>query len=374
MHMVVDGRCIHAHMGGIGVVAKHLLGHWGVHARGHRITVLIGPQPPVDLQLPGIAIHRVGGGMIDEAFEQVALPDVLADLDADLYLNPTFAVPSLKTTAAQVAIIHDVVFEDHPEWVEDGLREYLQRAARFSAVHADRIITVSDYSRQRICELYGVAPERVTRIYNPVPDDAFEAPDQASVSVVRRELRLPGPYALFLGTIEIKKGIRELLDAFGKMCARGHPGSLVLAGAQGGPSFDLAAAIERAGAPGRIVHLGYVQEQWKKPILAGADLLVYPSLYEGFGMPPLEAMALGVPCLVNDATSLPEVVGDTAIRVDVRDGEALIRGLVRGLSDATFRSHARRAGPERARSLFDRRILADRFLDICESTLASAVV
>jgi hypothetical protein len=170
-------------MGGIGQAARNLALGMARERREHRITVLVGPQAP-EFQVSGAALVPVGGAMIDERFEQLHLPPLLRRLNADLYLNPTFSVPVVKTTRHQIAIVHDVVFEEHPEWVEPRLRAYLSRWSRFSAQEADRLITVSDYSLGRIQALYGVEPGRIRRIYNGVPDHFFRRPDPSEVDRV----------------------------------------------------------------------------------------------------------------------------------------------------------------------------------------------
>jgi alpha-1,3-rhamnosyl/mannosyltransferase len=295
----------------------------------------------------------------------------------------SFSVPVLKTTRRQIAYIHDVVFEDKPEWVEPGLRAYLQRWSRFAANHADRIVTVSDHARSRICDVYGIPSERIKRIYNGIPAETFDTlpSDHINKTLNRYGLATSAessasPYLLYLGSAEPKKGTPELLTAFVELAKRGFDGQLIMAGGKSGPDWDLDAAIAGAesrirtnagssSAP-RIRHVGYVDEDEKKALIAGCALFVYPSHYEGFGLPPLEAMALGIPCVVNDATSIPEVVGDAALRVDVRDQEAFIKALEHGLYDKDFRDKARVAGPMRARMFtWDR--AANELLDLCES-------
>lgn len=365
MHIAVDCRCIHSHMGGIGRAALDLVLEMGRRSRGHRITMIIGSGNTEELHVPGVHILPVQAAMIDEPFEQLALPSVLAELRPDVYLNTTFSVPAVKTTRIQVSIVHDVVFEDRPDLVEPGLRSYLCRWSRFAAAHADHLLTVSDHARQRIRAVYGVPESRISRVYNGIGLSCFTPPLDEDIVRVRSKFKLDGPFILYLGSIEVKKGIVELLEAYQGAVKSGHEGILVLAGGISGQSLDLGREVERLRLQNRVRAVGYVNEIEKKALLGACQLFVYPSLYEGFGIPPIEAMALGMPCLVSDQTSLPEIVGDAALVTDVRETPRFTARLLEAASDPEFRRRAAREGPARAREYSWERS-AGEILDICE--------
>lgn len=360
MKVVFDGRSIHRNMGGIGRAALDLCRAVSVARGGHALTLLLGRGAPADLRIEGVEIVPVDAAMIDEPFEQLRLPSLLERLGADLYLNPTFSLPAIKTTRYQVSIIHDVVFEERPEWVDPGLRSYLSRWSRFAATEADHLLTVSDDARRRIRKVYNVGADRVTRIYNGISPESFQLPSPKAIADVRRKYGLSQPYMLYLGAIEPKKGVAELVHAFPKL---DFTGTLVLAGGQGG------LALELPRAP-YVRALGYVPDEDKKPLLQGASLFVYPSRYEGFGLPPLEAMALGVPTVVGSETSLPEVVGDAALTADVGQEALFVRTLRHGLTDVEFRARAAKAGPKRARRFSWERSAAE-FLQLCDTLEAT---
>jgi glycosyltransferase involved in cell wall biosynthesis len=365
MHLVVDARSIHRHMGGIGRAALQLIPELARLRGAHRMTAILGADPPEGVDLGEVDLMQVEAGMIDEHFEQLGLPTVLEDLAADVYLNPCFSVPALRTSRAQASIIHDVVFEDHPDWVEPRLRDYLQRWSRFSAASADHLITVSEHARARIGAVYGVAGERITAIPNGIPATAFARPPDERLQRVRVAHRLGAePFVLYLGSLEPKKGTPTLIRAFASLVARGFTGTLVLAGSPGGVEMDLPALIAGSGCPERIRVAGYVDESDKQALLAAADQLVYPSRYEGFGIPPLEAMALGTPCVTSNVTSLPEVVGDVALTVPPDDHLALSAAMLQARDDEAFRARARAEGPQRARR-FAWPQAARRYWDVC---------
>lgn len=365
MHLAVDCRCVHPHMGGIGRAALDLVRALGAHPRGHRITMIVASDRVGELMVSGVHILPVDGAMIDERYDQLLLPSALQELGADAYLNTTFSVPAIKTTKLQVPIIHDVVFEDRPDYVDPPLRRFLSRWSRFAAQEADHLVTVSDHARERIRKVYGVESSRITRIYNGLSPSSFEPPTKADAERVRSKFDLHDPYLLYLGSIEPKKGMVELLTAYRRASDQGLAETLVLAGGKGGPEFNLDALVREAGGPRRVRVLGFVSEEEKKALVAGSSLFVYPSLYEGFGIPPLEAMALGVPTLVSDETSLPEIVGKAAIATPVRDAGVFAQALVRGTRDDVFRRRALTAGPERARQ-FRWEQSADQVLDLFE--------
>jgi alpha-1,3-rhamnosyl/mannosyltransferase len=352
-------------MGGIGRAALELVRELGSQGRGHRITMIVGAGHAGELSIKGVHILPVDAAMIDERFEQLDLPSLLEELAPDLYLNTTFSVPAIKTTRLQAAIVHDVVFEDQPEYVEPGLRDYLCRWSRFSASHADHLLTVSDHARERIQSVYGIDPARITRVYNGVASSCFVPPDDRDVARVREKYSLDRPFILYLGTVEIKKGILELLRAYRQAVDTGLSELLVLAGGRGAPGLDLEAEVMKVGCVGRIRTLGFVDEADKKALLKASSLFVYPSLYEGFGIPPLEAMALGVPCVVSDQTSLPEVVGDAALVAEVRHPGKFAKSLAQGIQDDSFRRAAEAGGPARARQFTWERS-ASQVLELCE--------
>lgn len=366
MHIVLDCRSVHSHMGGIGKVAWGLAEELGRCRRNHKVTLIIGQHLPPDFHIGNVELLQVDAAMIDEHFEQLGLVAALEEMQVDVYANTTFSVPALKTSSRQVAFIHDVVFEDHPEWVEPKLREYLCRWTRFAAGHADAIVTVSKHAKNRIALAYGVDRQKISAIYNGLRPECHVAPSSDLIAQARQKHSLTKPYILYIGALEPKKGIAELLRAFA-LLSRMHPDiGLTLVGGLGGPDFDINAAISGCGCPERVKRLGYLPEEEKQALLAGSALFVYPSHYEGFGLPPLEALALGIPCVVNDATSLPEVVGAHALTVDVRDPERFAAAMARGLEDDSFRTDARTLGPRWAKRFTWRRA-ADRFLDLCES-------
>jgi glycosyltransferase involved in cell wall biosynthesis len=364
VRVVLDCRCIHRRMGGIGRGALALVRSLSRMASGHQLSVIVGAGHEVELGFEGVTVITVDAAMIDERFDQLILPNLLLEMSADLYLNLTFAVPVIKTTRLQAAFIHDVSFEDCPELVEPRLRDYLSRWSKFTAAHADHVVTISEHARGRIREVYGVPEDRITRIYFGIEESAFLPPEAIDLARVKARFGIDAPYILYLGAVEPKKGISQLLAAFRKAIDLGLVEDLIVAGPPGAPIFDVMAQAKKAGCADRVRTLGFIEDQDKKPLMASASLFAFPSLYEGFGLPPLEAMALGVPCIVSDQTSLPEIAGEVAIVTNVFDLARFAADLVHGVRDQHFRRNSGRAGPDRARAFSWHKSAAE-LLNLC---------
>jgi len=216
-----------------------------------------------------------------------------------------------------------------------------------SATRADRIVTPSEFTRNDVLKLLPVEPERVVVIPGGI-DPSFKPQPDAEVATRLAPLGLrPGDYLLFLGTIEPRKNLARLLQAV--ELAGPKIGPLVLAGGRGWNNAAIRDAIVRLARDGRVRDLGYVPDDLRPALHAGARAFVYPSLYEGFGLPPLEAMACGTPVLTSNVSALPEVMGDAALYVDPHDVSELAGCLTRIWRDDALRADLRARGLARAR-------------------------
>jgi glycosyltransferase involved in cell wall biosynthesis len=214
---------------------------------------------------------------------------------------------------------------------------------------ADRVITVSEFSKREMVELYGADPAKLGVIYNGV-DPRFGAGaggGKASAALLMK-LGLPQRYALYVGALEEKKNIPRLLTAWRLVSARVPGVKLVLAGGQGGKEFDAQAAVEAADVKSAVALVGYVPDDVLPAAMARAELFVYPSLYEGFGLPVLEAMASGVPVVTSRTSSLGEVAADAARLVDPENVEELAGAMAEVLTDRKLARELVRKGKARA--------------------------
>ena len=261
---------------------------------------------------------------------------------------PNFILP--PCTNPTIATIHDLSHLHYPQFHPPERLIYLDRYFPRSLQQATRLITVSQFVRQELINILGVAKERIITVYNGV-DPVFRPYAAGEVlSVLHRHALVPDGYLLAVATFEPRKNLGRLTDAYGRLpIALRKKFPLILVGAHGWLTTDLErklAAFERLG---QLRQLGYISESELPFLYAGAHAFAYPSLYEGFGLPVLEAMASGVPVLTSNCSSLPEVAGDAALLIDPEDVEGLTAGLERLLEDQAWRRQAVEKGLRQAK-------------------------
>jgi len=272
-------------------------------------------------------------------------------------------------TARTVLTIHDLTILLFPQLHPPKRLALMGPALVPAARRADRIVASSACTRDDVLKLLPVEPERVVVVPGGI-DPIFEPKPAAEVAACLAPLGLrAGEYLLFLGTIEPRKNLARLLHAVER--AGSEIGPLVLAGEKGWNNAGIRHAVARLARDGRVRDLGYVPDDLRVALYAGARAFVYPSLYEGFGMPPLEAIACGTPVVTSNVSSLPEVMGDAALFVDPEDVSALASGLTRLWRDEALRADLRARGLARAREFsWDRtaRLMLDVYRDVLEET------
>jgi glycosyltransferase involved in cell wall biosynthesis len=245
-----------------------------------------------------------------------------------------------------VLTVYDLAFRVEPSWMPDAASEY-DRRLRAALERADHVVTISESTRQDLLRFYDIAPERVTAVLLGVaPPPPVSAFPPAFPSGVR------SPFILAVGTLEPRKNHLGVIKAFERLDC---PHQLVIAGARGWKDEGILAAIERSPRRDQILRLDYVDADVLDGLYRGADLLAYPSLYEGFGLPILEAMARGCPVVTGNGSSLPEVGGDAAVYVDPRSVDELAAAMERLLGDAALREQLVTAGRARAAAFTWRR-------------------
>jgi glycosyltransferase involved in cell wall biosynthesis len=259
----------------------------------------------------------------------------------DLFYSPDFVLPPLRRATRAVLTVHDLTFLRHPETFPPKLHAYLKRAVPRSIRRADHVLADSEATREDLIALLDVPPAKITPLYCGVTARfTSEAAPGERERLQRRYQIDDAPYILAVGTIQPRKNYRRLMEACDPIAAE-HNLSLVLAGQTGWMAEPIAAAAAKRP----YVHLmGYFEDEDLPALYRQAAVLAFPSLYEGFGLPPLEAMACGTPVVASNASSVPEVVGDAALSVDPLDVEGLTAALRRALDDADLRTQLREAG------------------------------
>lgn len=315
----------------------------------HEFIAYLDADPPPNL--PFMVDGRVEAGWQvralqaahDRLWTLAALPAAARADGLDVlhvqYNGPRLRRPALVTT------VHDVSFRLFPEWFPVRDRLLLDWGLRSTLGAAAAVLTGSECTRDDLQQLYGIPPERITVTpYALLP--GFTAPSEARVAAIRAQYHLSGPYLLFVGVRQPRKNLPRAIRAF-LAARRTHrlPHRLAIVGKPGWCADETEAAL--AAAEEAVVALGYVPDDDLPALYAGADAFLFPSLYEGFGLPVLEAFACGAPVITSAVGALPEVAGDAALLVDPTAEDQIADAIFRVLSDAQLRARLIAAGHER---------------------------
>jgi glycosyltransferase involved in cell wall biosynthesis len=255
-------------------------------------------------------------------------------------LLPLRGVPTVLT-------VHDLIFRHLPEHHKPLNRWYLNLTLPLYCRRADHVIAISECTRRDLIAAYDLPPQKITVVHEAA-DARFQPQSPEMVGLVRARYGLPPRYILFVGTIEPRKNLTRLLTAFESLGAQGLTDGLVIVGKRGWLYGDFFARLERSPARDAVLFPGYVPDEDLPAIYAGAQALVFPSLYEGFGLPVLEAMACGTVVVASNASSIPEVGGDAVLYFEPTDGEAMAASVRRALSEPDLAADLRGRGLARA--------------------------
>jgi glycosyltransferase involved in cell wall biosynthesis len=296
-------------------------------------------------------------------WEHLLLARDLRHAGLNLLHAPVNSLPP-RLPCPGVVTIHDLAVLRYPHLFRPARRRYQQYSMRQSARRAALVIAISEHTRQDVIELLRVPDERI-RVISPILEERFVPPtSEEAIAQFRQRRGLPAQYILFLATLEPRKNLRRLIEAYALLKREtALPHQLVLAGARGWYYQTLEQQVHAAGLQEQIRFAGFVPEEEKPLWYQAADLFVYPSLYEGFGLPVAEAMACGVPVVTSNVSSLPEVVGDNAVygpqaalTIPPDDTRALARAMQQGLLDFALRQQLRERGLARVQRFAPARI------------------
>ncbi len=261
----------------------------------------------------------------------------------DVFHGTDHLLPPLRR-ARTVFTLHDLIFKFFPEYHLPLNRAFLGLMLPRFLRRADAIIAVSECTKRDAIRLYHLPPEKITVIYEGVDPALRPVEDKNLIEQARARYAHDQPFVLYLGTIEPRKNLIALIDAVRALRARGLPHRLLIAGRKGWlyqATFD---HVTRTGMSEAVVFLDYVPDAELPALFAACDAFVFPSLYEGFGLPPLEAMACGAPVVCSNTSSLPEVVGEAAVLFDPRDVGEIAGAIERVVSDVALRDELRAKG------------------------------
>jgi len=259
------------------------------------------------------------------------------------YTAPLFAPCKVVTT------IHDISYEHLPETFNRRSRFQMKLTIRHTARHADHVIASSEYSRQDVIDMYQLRPEKVTAIPLAAPASYKPVTDQSRLNLIREKYSIKGDFILGVGSIHPRKNLSRLISAYAALVKRRDDvPALILVGKKGWLSDETFNAKELSGLGDRVRFTGFVPDEDLPPLYSAAKIFVYPSFFEGFGLPPLEAMQCGTPVITGNRTSLPEVVGDAGLQVDPFQIDAIADAIEKVLSDEKLSSELSERGLKRA--------------------------
>jgi glycosyltransferase involved in cell wall biosynthesis len=313
-----------------------------------RYELLYAPSQQTDLTAvpsqPNVHVRRLP---LPERWQTIAWQRLRIPLWADIlaggtgvFHSPDFALaPTLR--ARTVLTVHDLTFVVRPECAEPSLRRYLSGVVPRSVRRADRVLADSKATADDLIRLYGAAADRMEVVY-AAADERFRPLPNPEAEALLADLEIPRPFILTVGTLEPRKNISRLVDAFLSLDLPHH---LVVAGTRGWLYADL---LEKLQQP-RIIFPERVSDEQLVGLYNLAEFFVFPSLYEGFGLPDLEAMACGTPVASSNAPCLPEVVGEAALCFDPEDTPAMAAAIKRLASEPSLRQELSAAGLEQAK-------------------------
>ena len=286
-------------------------------------------------------LHRI-------AWEQTFFPLLIRRYHLDVVHSPHYTSPILAS-CTRVVTFHDMTFFLHPEAHLLYKTVFFRAIMPVSARRADALIAISQNTRNDIVRLFPIDPAKVytipygiASIFRPVPK-----PMQGRIL---RKYGLPAQFVLYVGNLEPRKNLPMLLRAFNRLVQRGLPHALVLAGSRGWKDEEIFATLRGLNLGHRVFLPGYIPQTELPALYSAASLFVYASLYEGFGLPVLEAISCGVPVITSNAASMPEIVGGGGVLIDPNDEFELTDAMSRVLTDDDLRTRLVGEGLERSRS------------------------
>ena len=355
MHIAIDIQPVLGKRSGVGWYAFHLVKALSRIDKNNKVILFyfdfLKNSGGIPTDNPRFKNHPIylPRRVFNFAWKKLGISSVDFFVRADVFHFPNFVIPPLKKGKA-VVTIHDLAFRRYPEYIEPKNLSFLTEQLPRTLKRADSVIVNSEFTKNELISFYDIVPEkvRVTRLgvseeFRPVEEPGF-------LEETRKRYQLPKRFILSLGTLEPRKNVPALLKAYSRL--RQSPGfehKLVFAGMKGWLYDGIFEQIKRLNLENQVLFIGYVPEEDLPFLYNLSELFVFPSLYEGFGLPVLEAFACGVPVIVSDRASLPEVAGDAAILIDPEDIDALTRGMKNVLGNEDLRTELIAKGFRRAK-------------------------
>lgn len=357
MRIAIDARYINDHFPGIGRYTYNLLQALAELNSDHTFVVLYNPdlpntRYPVEslTRYPSIRLIRTRIAPFSPA-AQVRIPQILRNIQAQLFHAPYYVRPYAGLPCPSVVTLYDIIPRRFPSNVPVHSQLLFDRLMRLAIGASQHILVLSESARSDIATTYGIPPQDMT-VTPLAADERFDLQSATQIAAMRQKYQLPPRYVLSLASNKPHKNLPRLVEAWGQVSQHASisqpPIYLVIAGHWDERYPAARERVKHLDLEQTVRFLPNVIEEDMAALYSGAMAFVFPSLYEGFGLPPLEAMACGVPVLCGTTSSLPEVVGHAALRVDTQQVEAMAQGLTRLLTDNGLRERLHVVGQARA--------------------------
>ncbi|MBN1349086.1 glycosyltransferase family 4 protein [candidate division KSB1 bacterium] len=346
MKICIDARKVFDF--GIGTYLRNILYQFAKMEHGHRFFLLTAPNDLDRLQQLSNGfelVPEIAGKY--SLREQFSIPRVLRRLDVDLYHSPHYVIPLIKTRPT-LTIIHDVIHLIFRQQLKTpGAFYYASFMLRHAVKHSDQLVTISEWSKADIVRTLGADPAEIEVIYGAVDEFFKKQTQRDAVEMVARKLNLHSNYLLYSGAFKAHKNIDRFIRAFARL-SRDECPLLVLAGDRLANYPALQATIHDLSLDDRIINPGWLEAEDFLALYQGAAAFVFPSLYEGFGLPPLEAMYCQIPVVSSNASCMPEILGEGAHYFDPNSIDDMASKIHDVLSDNSLRERLIRRGRQQA--------------------------
>ncbi|SDF71541.1 glycosyltransferase family 4 protein [Terriglobus roseus] len=353
MRVLIDATGLTKRKAGVGVYGKELIDGLVASNLVQLYLVVQDDDPDLAYYPAAVTVLRMPSRFLRKVplriiFEQTVLPFLIRKYRVDVVHSLHYSFPIFRFGAKSAVTIHDMTSLSMPE-VHIGIklryyRFFIRRAQKWS----DGLIFVSRSAQEDFVSHLGPPRGLSTVVYHGKSPAFHPLIDRTQIEPLCVKYGLPERYILYVGTVEPRKNLERLVEAFASLASALPTTSLVIAGMMGWKQEHLTDLVHAFGLEDRVIFTGYVAEEEKPVLIAGSDLFVYPSLYEGFGLPVLEALACGVPTITSDVSSLPEVAGDAALLIDPKDTRAITKAIEAVMGDPVLAAGLREKGPEQA--------------------------
>jgi glycosyltransferase involved in cell wall biosynthesis len=358
MRIAIDYTAAIRQGAGIGQYVRNLVDALLAEDSANQYTLLTSGRPTKERPFPTAPNVRGRSIFIPDRYLNILwyrwrlpLNATLFSGQVDIYHGPDFALPPLGKKLRKVVTVHDLAFLEHPEYAVPELVAYLTKIVPEAVEAADVVAAVSEATRQGLISHFNTPPEKITVVPIGVASHFRRITDPVLLGATQHKYGLKHPLVLGVGTLEPRKNHLNLIKAFAKATRQKNgPAMLAIAGGKGWLYEETQRVVADLKLENKVRFLGRVSDLELVTLYSMADIFAFPSIFEGFGIPPLEAMACGAPVITSNTSSLPEVVGDAAILVNPHDVDALSQAITRLIDNEGLREELRQKGFQRVQN------------------------